>query len=55
MPLHKIRHGIMPPLIKYVPGGFTSLSQVVLAEKPDNSMPAHMEGLEGNLPIETLI
>jgi hypothetical protein len=41
------------PLVKSEPGGFTHLSQVILAENPDGSMPAHMKGREGNLTIGT--
>jgi hypothetical protein len=34
-------------------GGFTRLSQVILVENSDGSMPAHMKGREGNLLIGT--
>jgi hypothetical protein len=55
VPLKRIRQGLMtpPPPIQSGPSGFTCLSQVILAENPDCSMPAHMKGREGNLPVET--
>jgi hypothetical protein len=55
VPLHRIRQGVMPPLIKSGPGGFTHLSWVILAENPDGSMPAHTKGHEGNLPVGSQI
>jgi hypothetical protein len=42
-------------LIKCRPGGFTRLFWVILAKNPDGSMPAHMKGHEGNLPVGTQI
>jgi hypothetical protein len=55
VPLHRIRQGPIPPdlPIKSGPSGFTRLSRVILAKNLDDLMPAHMEGHEGNLPIET--
>jgi hypothetical protein len=55
VPLHRIRQGLMPPLIKSGSGGFTHLSWVILAENSDGSMLAHMKGRKGNLPIRTQI
>jgi hypothetical protein len=31
------------------------LSQVIIEENPDGSMPAHTKGREGNLPVGTQI
>jgi hypothetical protein len=45
----------MPPSIKSGIGGFTRLSRVILAENLDGSMPAHIEGREGNLSVGTQI
>jgi hypothetical protein len=40
----------MPPTpIKFGPGGFTHLSQVIIAENPDGSMLVHTGGHQGNL------
>jgi hypothetical protein len=40
-----------PPLIKSGSCGFMCLSRVILAENMDGSMPAHMDGSEGNLLV----
>jgi hypothetical protein len=54
VPLHRIKQGLMPPSpIKFGLGGFTCVSWVILVQNSDGSMPAHMKGREGNLPIET--
>jgi hypothetical protein len=46
---------MLPLPVKSGLGGFTRLSQVILAKSPDGSMPAHTKGHEGNLPVETHI
>jgi hypothetical protein len=55
VPLHKIRLELMPRTINFGPGGLMRLSRVILAEKPDSSMPAHTNGREGNLPAKAQI
>jgi hypothetical protein len=42
-------------MIKSRPDGFTHLSRVILVENPDDSMPTHMKGHEGNHPVRTQI
>jgi hypothetical protein len=54
VPLHSTRQGLMPP-VKFGPGGFTRLSLIILAKNPDDSVPAHMKGREGNLSVKTQI
>jgi hypothetical protein len=55
LPLHRIRQGMMPPLIKSGTGGFTRLSWVILPKNLDSSMLAHKKACEGNLPVGTQI
>jgi hypothetical protein len=54
--IHRTRQGQLPPSsVKSELGGFTRLSQVILAEYSNGSMLAHMKGCEGNLSVETQI
>jgi hypothetical protein len=50
VPLHRANAPI-----KFGSGGFTRLSQVILEEDLDGSMPAHTKESEGNHPVETQI
>jgi hypothetical protein len=54
VPLHRNRQRLMPP-VKSTPGEFTRLSRVILAKNPDDSVPTHTKGHEGNLLVGTQI
>jgi hypothetical protein len=55
VPLHRTRHGLMPP--GQIETGWFQVSFLSnpLWENPDGLVPTHMEGHEGNLPVGTQI